>query len=117
MNDLERAICSKIFNGGSQTLAELSEIPGFKGNLTFASGKDNNVIFWTSLSQDAVDAIIRLCDQKVIRVEPAHILEYAVSGQVLKLPLVIETKRKKTTPYRKPHWFPVKYYLDAGLPQ
>jgi hypothetical protein len=91
------------------SFVELSrEIPGFKGELGMGR-LDKNIVYWTSLSEEASVAIEGLLADKLIEMNPASILTYIIDGAHLKLPLV-----KSARKYKELHWLPVTFSLTKS---
>lgn len=91
------------YNGVS--FAELSRsIQGFKGEYAMFLGapETQNIMLWNGMSQEAVDALNELIQEKAILYRGCSLLIYLVDGTFLDYPLV-----KRRMSYKKPHWWPV----------
>jgi hypothetical protein len=85
------------------SFAELDQkVEGFRGPL--AMELVPNIFLWTSLSEEAADAIDALRAEGRITLEPACWLTYFMDRCVLSLPIA---KRPTRRGYKKPHWLPV----------
>jgi len=88
---------------GNVSLAELTKrIPGFKGDMQWRLAKNENIIIWQGMSNEAIDAIESLLDEKKISIKPCHFLVYMCDGVVPNFPIV-----KRNYKYKTPHWLPV----------
>lgn len=97
-----------LFNG--VTFAELKEtFPDYFGEdhapqaMCFG-GDYSNIILWTNISYEIVDALTHLLNEGVIKMVPTTHLTYFVDGCALNLPLA-----KGRYKYTKPHWLPVTF--------
>lgn len=90
------------------TFVELArEIPGFTdtaGGLDMAVTEWENVILWTDLSREAIQAMRELEADGVIDAHLCGVFVYLIDGAVLSLPIA---KPKRS--YRKPRWLPVTW--------
>jgi hypothetical protein len=71
------------------------------GELWFRSRNFENVVFWRGLSQEAIDALEELLEEKAIFMHPASLREYAAGDDwaMLLLPLAMSGRS-----YASPHW-------------
>ncbi len=84
---------------------ELRELlPWFSGDLMWTSKEDPNVVFWSGVSQEFIDAFREAEGLGLVHLEPAHVLTYLVDGGGLKLPVV---RGKSKVPHKTPHWLPL----------
>ena len=63
--------------------------------------KDSNIIAWIDMSEDYMNAILELEEEKVTDMKPCEFIIYMVDGKVLNLPVV-----KKARNYKELHWAP-----------
>lgn len=86
------------------SFAELvRKIPGFDGgNVDLLSEGVENIVFWTGISEQALQALNSLHAQKKIFKHPSSTLVYFIDGMVLNLPVA---KRKRE--YKTQHWCPI----------
>jgi len=83
------------------------EIPGFTdtaGGLDMAVTEWHNVILWTDLSLEAIQAMQELEAEGSIDAHLCGVFVYLIDGQTLNLPMA---KPKRS--YRKPRWLPVTW--------
>ncbi|SRR4051812_3212856 len=85
------------------TFAELHEIDGFSGEFEICINIDTvaNIILWSGMSQEAVDAIETIRQEGEYDLVPTPILTYLIDGRCLSYPLAKSRRR-----YKKPHWLP-----------
>ena len=62
-----------------------------------------NIVLWSGLSIELVDAIQSLLDSEQVFLHPVSVLVYMADGAALRLPLA---QRVPPGGYRKPHWLP-----------
>ena len=89
------------------SFAELARmVDGFSGDKEVSLNGEgySNIILWSGISDEAIDALMSLTANGKIHPVPAHILVYLADGAVLKLPIA-RTRRH----YKKPHWIPTVY--------
>lgn len=87
------------------SFAELSQIDGFKGDLSF--GFSENLLLWTGMSEEAVEAMSDLMKTKKITPDSngTTLMCYFADGAALSLPVAKSLKRE----YKKPHWVPTTW--------
>jgi|RhiMetdeSRZDD1v2_1073273.scaffolds.fasta_scaffold1639237_2 hypothetical protein len=73
------------------------------GPLTAEVGTVPNLVLWTGMSQEWVDALNELFRAGLLWRQPCIVLTYLVDGAVLQLPLA---KRPPKQGYATPHWAP-----------
>lgn len=100
---IKEQIYKKIKDLGQVSFINLEEIEGFKGEFSLEI-KNNKIVLWSGLSQEAIDSILELEKEKKIEASATTRFVYAIDGGGLNLPIV-KSKRK----YLKPHWLPVVY--------
>lgn len=93
-------------NGGGVSFAEIMQCVGepAKGDLALEIAP--NVILWSGMSKDLVDACALLRD----KIEPctASVIVYYIDGAALSLPIAKQLRKQG---YKKPHWLPVVFNL------
>lgn len=62
-----------------------------------------NIVLWSGLSIELVDAIQSLLDSEQVFLHPVSVLVYMADGAALRLPLA---QRVPPGGYRSPHWLP-----------
>jgi hypothetical protein len=70
MSDLEAAI-REALKRDHVSFAELSGLPGFRGDYSLSSADFPNVIWWANMSEDAIDTLNRLREEGVFHFHPA----------------------------------------------
>jgi len=93
----------KILQRDHVTFAELSRLDGFSGDLQIWINHDrvSNVIIWSGISQEGVDALETIRQEGEYEMTPTPILTYLIDGAALNLPIA-----KSARHYKKPHWSP-----------
>lgn len=100
MKTMKEQILEVVRSGRRTSFAQLQQrIPGFEGHK--AIGLAPNVYLWNGVSQSAADAIMELMNTKKVRLGPASVVDYAIDGITLPLPIAQAPKA-----YKKPHWLP-----------
>ncbi|MCE7871442.1 hypothetical protein DYH09_13830 [bacterium CPR1] len=96
---------------GYVTYVELcNRIPGFSGgNHAVCAGSNPNIVCWTGLSDEGIQAILGLLHSGQVHHLPSSVLCYYVDGGALQFPLA-----KRMGPYKTPHWLPVTLNLGPG---
>jgi hypothetical protein len=107
-NELEAAI-RETLKKDHVSFAELSRLPGFKGDYSLSSADFPNIIWWVNMSEGAIDTLTRLRKEGVFHFHPANPLIYLIDGCSLTLPIV-----KRVVNYKTPHWAPVSLKLGPG---
>jgi len=96
--------------GGGVSFAEIES--------EFGSGKcalvrdDMNITLWPCLTQETVDAVMLLYNEKRVVFVPATVLIYVVDGRVPDLPVV---RRPPVNGYKELHWLPVSLYTTPQV--
>lgn len=72
-----------------------------KGDYAIMLGTNENIVFWSGVSERFSRLFNLLEGHDKVKLEPAGYLTYLIDGCVLRLPLV-KTRRN----YKKPHWLP-----------
>lgn len=85
------------------SFVDLSKIEGFTGNFEWINTKWN-VVYWSKISEEAIEIMYDLIEEKKITVKPAHWLVYFIDGVVPKYPIA-----KSTRNYKKTRWLPVTF--------
>jgi hypothetical protein len=85
------------------TFAELSRLEGFWGplDLLINHEKASNVVIWSGMSQEAVDALWVIQQEGEYEMVPTTALTYLIDGVTLNLPIA-----KSARHYKKPRWAP-----------
>ena len=65
--------------------------------------KGDNVVLWSGLTPEAVEAICGLLNDGELEISPCGPLVYLLDGVTLSLPIL---KRPPRKPLTKPHWVP-----------
>lgn len=89
--------------GDGVSFVDLSKIDGFAGGLSYGF-PEKNIYFWFSCSQDAIDALNELMEEKKIDWQDTHPLTYYVDGVIPPAPVF-----KSYRAYKKPRWAPVVF--------
>jgi hypothetical protein len=69
----------------------------------------SNLVLWNGVSDLFIEAMRLAASRKKIVSRPCPWLVYFADGAMSKLPVATQLRR-----YRKPHWFPVAFYPNAG---
>lgn len=89
---------------GGVTCAELrNRFRDMAGDMVFYLEKRPNTIMLFGLSQETMDVVIGLINEKVVHLKPTSILCYMTDGAVLNMPLA---RKLGKNDYKKPHWLP-----------
>ena len=101
---LKEKILDHVMNRNHVSFAELMDFPNFDGNKEWilTTPKASNLVLWTHMSNEAIDAIDELIEEKKIVMRPACKLTYLVDGAGLKYPIM-----KSIRHYKTPRWMPV----------
>ena len=102
---IEQQILDYCLQHPNTTFEELSrDIEGFSGEFALMEGTFENIVLWSSISQEASDALDRLQRQKKIEYKALSTAfqTYFIDGKTLNLPLARDLKH-----YRTFHWLPV----------
>jgi hypothetical protein len=107
MTTLKERILNLIRERDNVTFAELSRLDGFKHAVKgkgFCVSVENypNIIYWLGMSEEAVDALCELREEKKIQHVPTTPITYLIDGETLRLPLA-----KQARQYKDLHWLPV----------
>ncbi len=105
VDEMKRRILRFLYETGYYvSFTELDTgVEGFSGGYEFTgSGKFKNIVFWKSMSEEAVLAIIQLKDKGLIDFSPSSFRTYLINGVTLQLPLA-----ERPGEYKVPHWFPL----------
>lgn len=99
--------------GAGITFKDLEDDVGdeAKGDVCIFFQNNPNLILWTEISKSFYDAVTELCDMGAIVMKPASILEYAIEGGSINIPIAKRAGYK----YKSPHWMPVSFSLSAEL--
>lgn len=92
---------------GGVSYSRLSEIPGFKGELSLAHPTFQKVLYWQGISQEAASAIRELIDSGQLRHAPTDELAYLAQGEPLSLPIFTPQLVHNAAELETPHWMPV----------
>ncbi len=115
VNRLKEDILACIAKRGSNTtFAELSKyVEGFNGEYQYNTPY-SNLIIWSKMSKDAVEAIYQLNREKRVILSTVSIWVYIYEGRGLNVPVA-----KRLRAYKKPHWLPTvinRTYHPADKP-
>lgn len=94
----------KLLPKGGVSFAEMSRIDGFNGTLSMCLGGNENVILWSDMSQEAIEAIKQILDEGEYKMVPTQAMVYWIDGLVPSLPTV-----KRNMVYKTLHWLPVSF--------
>ena len=96
-------------NPDSVSFVELSRIDGFSGDQAWylKNDKVSGILLWGGISNEFLDAFDKLRADKIITMNSASVLVYAIDGQMPALPVA-----KHARHYKKEHWMPVVFSLD-----
>jgi len=117
-NDTERNMDDRIYEfitekGGGVSFVEIMNKFG-EGDHELIT--DLNVVRWSGLTDETVDGIIKLLNERRILMYPTSPLVYLVDGCVPNLPIA---KRPPKGGYKEPHWIPVVLWtieqIKAGM--
>lgn len=101
-DELKKAITSMLrTNGDGVSFANLSTIPGFSGQAGMEI-EDKNIFIWFSCSEEAIQAIRDLLNEKQIELHSTTHLTYIVDGCVPRYPVA-----KSDRAYKTPRWQPM----------
>ena len=81
--------------------------PEAKGDLAMCLNDNPTIILWTNLSQEFMDIIKELLDEKIIRIQSCHFFVYLADGHFLGLPIA----KRLDHHYKKPRWLPAVFIL------
>jgi hypothetical protein len=73
-----------------------------KGDVAIVAPNFENIFLWGGVSEEFVDVVMRLMNEKQIYAHPADWMSYLIDGGMLQLPIA-----KRAHQYKKPHWLPV----------
>lgn len=110
MNDdhtLKATISAYLDRRSGVSFVELSrDIDGFHGDLAWGSN-ETNVVFWTAMSKEAIDAMMQLIREGKIKptATESTLMVYAFDGGVIDMPIATSVRRK----YAKPRWLPTVF--------
>lgn len=109
-------VVSRVKEVGDVTLAEVVQLMKSTGIEKDPSGDyvlesaDNNIVYWTNLSDGASKLLLQVIQDKRLRREPTSKLTYLFEGSWSpNLPTVTAHGIKKG--YKRPHWLPVVLML------
>lgn len=89
------------------TFTELAKIDGFTGELEMIN-PELNIVLWTDMSQEALEAIISLVEAEIITFENTSHHEYEDNGYIPRYP--IANSRRK---YKHTRWAPVAMHKGS----
>ena len=95
--------------GNGLSFVNLNSIQGFSGTHELYN-PDKNVVLWSDMSLEAVEAISSLIDDRIIELIPTSPLTYHVDGKLLKYPLV-----KSDRAYKKTRWLPTSINMGKNF--
>ena len=106
MTVIKESILDLVRSKQAVTFAEIVRLPDTRGPYCLELGNFPNVVLWTGLSQEVIDALIELQREELIHKDLCNVLAYAIDGYILQMPLV---KRPPAKGYSEPHWLPVVF--------
>lgn len=111
---IKQAIYSYCKENSGVTYREIEQIftaNGYrwKGNYSYRSEADENVIFWTGWSKAAFDLIGDMIRSGNLIRNPCDPLLYLIDGKMLTFPIV---RKYPKGGYKRPHWLPCAF--DIG---
>jgi hypothetical protein len=101
---MKESILNCVSKGGVSFVELSREVPGFNGDNWLRN--DKNMVYWSSISDEAAQALLDLEMANLIKKVPCHPIIYMVDGGWMDLPMV-----KQDRTYKNPHWLPVTYSL------
>lgn len=101
---LKEKIYSFIDSSAHVTFAELMRIEGFRGDYEYGIAGKYNIVWWSSMSSEAIQAMEELKNEKRIVAGVAHVLCYLADGEILNLPVKGNNRANK-----KPQWVPLHF--------
>jgi hypothetical protein len=105
----QKMLDTVLRRGNDATFAELfRENDDFRGRESL-NLRDLNIVIWPKVSDDFIDAIIELLNDKSIEMIQASERTYMLDGEVVDLPIA-----KSDRKYKKPHWRPVTISLTRN---
>ena len=110
---LAKAIERRVEGLGTMSLVELTEWLGesYRGDGRITDPHDRNIVLWTNVCQEIVDAMNILIKDGRIELRATSPLIYAMDGEVLRLPVA---KRPPAAGYVHPHWQPTVFAVPPG---
>lgn len=106
VSKMKSAIRRMLKEADYRTFANFCRIAGFEGELTLELTGRPNVVLWTSVSADGVQAVKELIEGQEMFMHPASRLSYVIDGGVVSgIPTV--SGRVPEKGYKKPRWLPV----------
>jgi len=94
------------------TFAELHNHLGDQGEYRISLPKNENVVIWSDLTENACRAFDQLMAENVFSLDPTNVMNYLADGRSLSLPLV-----QSKADYKTPHWLPVMIKRGKNFPQ
>lgn len=108
VDEIKAALLELIGERPGTSFVEIcQEIPNAKGDLGFGDA-DRNLVYWTGVSAELVEAINSLLSAKKIKMSGTSFLTYFVDGATRGLKLA-----KKFRAYKHPRWLPVAFRLTG----
>jgi hypothetical protein len=87
--------------GNGVSFANLAEIPGFSGDAAMEVD-NNNIFIWFHCSEQAIQAIKELLNEKQIELHSTSHLTYHIDGSIPRYPIA-----KSDRVYKSPRWQPM----------
>ena len=101
-NELKTEIINLLAaRGDGVSFANLSEIPGFSGN-TGMEVENKNIFIWFTCTEEAIQAIKELLNEKQIELHSTSHMTYIIDGCVPGYPVA-----KSDRHYNTPRWQPM----------
>ena len=106
---LQDTIMDYVAKRDNVSFAELErDLTGVRGGMSMVCPGNPNLVLWSGLSADAIDAINGLRSADRIYLCPVSVWAYVVDGRVIDLPIANNPSRK----YKNPRWLPVVIKID-----
>ena len=111
MSEMSKEIYKLVEHlGGGVSFVEMrNRIKGFGGEFAYGFF-DMNVMFWSGMSKEFVEAIDELVLARKIVPTPTTVLVYLMDGAFPKLPIAKQLNRK----YKSERWLPIVFNLKKG---
>lgn len=81
----------------------------WEGSNEIVSGENENVIFWTGWSEEAIEIVNYLQREGFLEKKLGSFLHYLLIGKIMLIPVVREFREYKT-----PHWLPLAFTVNKN---
>lgn len=108
MNELKEQIYD-FCKRGAVSFAEIQDRFG-KGDMGLSFGKYEHLWYWQGLTQETVEALIELGNEKKILLYPTTYLVYLCDGAIPVMPIA-----KQVKDYKIDHWVPVVIWRTENI--